>query len=90
MITKLAAPAILVLFIPAQALSADVPLSPKHEAPLKYSMVIDALHGRSTLNPIVKAACNIGQCCCRSGSQIFCTSADACSKMGGACSAGCN
>jgi hypothetical protein len=61
-----------------------------HAATLKYSMSIDSFRGRSKLDPLVKAACSIGACCCRAGSQIFCTSPDACSKMGGACSAGCN
>lgn len=64
--------------------------SDNHAASLKYSMAIDSLRGRSKLDPLVKAACSIGACCCRAGSQTFCTSPDACSKMGGACSGGCN
>jgi hypothetical protein len=60
------------------------------KAPIRYSM-LNGLSQRSSPGFVIKAACTgSNTCCCRAGNQIFCTTPDACSRMGGACSAGCN
>lgn len=62
----------------------------KTGADLRYSMLRSGIDRSQLPNPVIKAACTgANTCCCRAGSQLFCTTPDACSKMGGACSAGC-
>ncbi len=63
----------------------------KNGALLHYSMAITGQTKSSVPSNVIKAACTGGNtCCCRAGSQIFCTTPQQCSQNGGACSAGCN
>lgn len=71
------------------ALAADA-TTPSRRENLRYSMLRNGIEQSHVLKPVIKAACTgAATCCCRTGSQLFCTTQDACSKMGGACSAGC-
>ncbi len=61
------------------------------DVPQRYSMLGSAINPKSISSNVIKAACTgVNTCCCRAGSQVFCTTPDACSRSGGACSAGCN
>lgn len=71
------------------ALAADAKDPTSVEA-LRYSMLRNGINQSHVPSPVIKAACTgAATCCCRAGSQLFCSTPDACSKMGGACSAGC-
>lgn len=62
----------------------------QHHASIRYSMFRSGIDRSHVPDPVSKAACTgPNTCCCRTGTQLFCTTPDACSKMGGACSAGC-
>ena len=71
------------------ARSEDLPRT-KSSLPERYSMVILNLNKSSAPSNLHKAACTgRNTCCCRAANQIFCTTPGECSRMGGACSAGC-
>ena len=63
----------------------------KNGVPERFSMLGNAIKPGSIPSNVVKAACTgASTCCCRAANQIFCSTPDACSRMGGACSSGCN
>jgi hypothetical protein len=63
----------------------------KTDIPERYSMLTTAPIQRSISSNVIKAVCTgKNTCCCRAGSQIFCSTPDTCSRAGGVCSAGCN
>ena len=81
--------AAVLIFAATEALGADRSTASSRES-LRYSMLRNGINQSRVPSPVIKAACTGGAtCCCRAGSQLFCTTPDACSKMGGACSAGC-
>ena len=70
--------------------SGELPTA-KNSGTQRYSMLMNSLSQRLISSNVILAACTgANTCCCRAGSQIFCTTPGACSRMGGACSAGCN
>lgn len=72
------------------AFAADA-VTPTSGIPSRYAMILNGVNRSHIPNPVIQAACTgANTCCCKAGSQIFCTTPGACSQMGGACSAGCN
>lgn len=65
--------------------------SPLESRMQKYTMLNAQIKRLDASGYVVKAACTgKNTCCCRAGSQIYCSTPSECSRAGGACSAGCN
>lgn len=65
--------------------------SPQASHMQNYTMLNFQIKRPDASGYVVKAACTgKNTCCCRAGSQIYCSTPSECSRAGGACSAGCN
>lgn len=65
--------------------------SPPASRMQKHAMLNFQIKRPDASGYVVQAACTgKNTCCCRVGSQIYCSTPSDCSRAGGACSAGCN